>query len=221
MQNKKIIRIVESFVVLPIITMSVPAGSIPNPVLNITQAPYSVFSEKQNIEAKDLFTSNSVEDPKAKMFEAQGQAIDAYYKKYNMPLIGTGKKMAEEAYKNSLDYRLLPAISVQESTGGKFACKTVKFNAFGWHSCRRGFESYDKAIEIISLNLGGGHEGTAKYYDNKTIIEILHAYNPPTIAPNYAKEVMRIMDNIGAPDLGYKTIPSELTSSYAPLVQIM
>ena len=36
-----------------------------------------------------------------------------------MPLLGLGKKMVIEAEKNNLDWRLLPAISVIESTGGK------------------------------------------------------------------------------------------------------
>ena len=36
-----------------------------------------------------------------------------------MPLFGMGMKMCKEAEKNELDWRLLPAIAVRESTGGK------------------------------------------------------------------------------------------------------
>ncbi len=221
MKNKKLIRIVESFVILPVMAMSMPQASLPAPDLNsVATTPYSVFLQKQNILTGGLFTSNkTVEDPKIKILQVQGQAIDAYFKKYKMPLEGTGMVMAVAADKHGLDYRLLPAISVRESTGGIHACTSVKYNAYGWGSCHIGFSSNEEAIETIAQNLGGNHPKTAKYYDNKTVVQILEAYNPPSIVPNYAKQVMRIMDAIG-PE-GTVTTPNELTSSYAPSARIM
>ena len=118
-----------------------------------------------------------------------------------MPLEGTGMKMVEEAIKNELDWRLLPAIAVRESTGGKFACKKVSNSAFGWGSCKINFKSNDEAIEIVAKNLGGNNPKTARHYDEKDTVGILKAYNPPSIVPKYAEQVMSIMDKIGTVEM--------------------
>jgi hypothetical protein len=89
-----------------------------------------------------------------------------------------------------------PAIAVRESTGGKYACKSVSYSAFGWGSCKISFKSYDHAIEVMATNLGGNNPKTARYYDNKSVKDILETYNPPSVVPTYAKEVMAIMDKI-------------------------
>jgi hypothetical protein len=183
MKNKKLIRLVESFVILPIITMSVPAGNLPNINIGNVPAPYIVSLEKETIEVKTL--------------RYKAEAIDAYFKVRNMPLEGMGMKMVEEAEKNKLDWRLLPAIAVRESTGGKFDCQRVDFNAFGWGSCKIGFKSNEHSIEIVAKNLGGNNPGTARYYANKNTKEILLAYNPPSIVKHYSSQVISIMNTIG------------------------
>ena len=131
----------------------------------------------------------------------EAQAIDAYFAERGMPLEGSGKKMAEEAEKNEIDWRLLPAIAVRESTGGKFDCKKVPNNAFGWGSCKIGFDSNEHAIEIVAKNLGGNNPKTARHYDEKTTMQILRAYNPPSIVPRYAEQVISIMNTIGPIDI--------------------
>lgn len=199
MKNKNIIRLVNSLILLPAMTtMSVPA--IGNNIQN-TQVPQVALFQQQNIEAPVLFAFNQEEDEKLKTLKAQGEAIDAYFKKYDMPLEGTGLKMAEEAYKNDLDWRLIAAISVRESTGGKFACKKVKNSFLGWGSCKISFESKEQAIEVVSKNLGGNNPKTAHHYDDKTVKEILQKYNPPSIVPKYADQVMKIMSDIGPEDI--------------------
>ena len=118
-----------------------------------------------------------------------------------MPLLGMGMKMATEADANNLDWRLLPAIAVRESTGGKNACSKAKHNFFGWGSCKVSFSSDENAIETVAKNLGGNNPSTAKHYDNKTVKEILNAYNPPSIVPRYSNQVMSIMNTIGSADI--------------------
>jgi hypothetical protein len=109
--------------------------------------------------------------------------------------------MAEEADKNDLDWRMLPAIAVRESTGGKFDCKRVSNNPFGWGSCKIGFKSNEEAIEVVAKNLGGNNPNTARHYDNKTLKQILRAYNPPSVVPRYAEQVISIMNDIGPEDV--------------------
>jgi hypothetical protein len=123
---------------------------------------------------------------------------DFFIRKGNLPLAGYGMHFVRSADAAGIDWRLLPSIGFIESTGGKFACKTVSYAAFGWGSCRIAFSSYEESIERISQHLGGHIEATAHYYKGKDTLNILRTYNPPSIAPDYAQKVMRTMDNIFA-----------------------
>ena len=106
-----------------------------------------------------------------------------------MPLDGYGDKFAEAADRCGMDWRLLPAITVRESSGGKQACGN---NPFGWASCRVDFESVENAIEIVGLNLCGFNPRTADYYKDKTTYERLRSYNG-TANQNYPDEVIETM----------------------------
>lgn len=187
MKKTKTIRFIESFVILPIMTIMTPFGAVPNFGANVVNQPQVAF-----------FASGS--EKIDQILKLKADAIDAYFAERNMPLEGTGMKMAEEAEKNGLDWRLLPALAVRESTGGKFACKKVKNNPFGWGSCKIGFNSVDNAIETVARNLGGNNPKTAKHYGDKNTKEILRAYNPPSIIPKYAEQVIAIMNEIGGED---------------------
>ncbi|MES3032088.1 MAG: hypothetical protein V4699_02490 [Patescibacteria group bacterium] len=192
MKNKTLIRFVQSFILLPGLAMSsAPVGPVSQAVINMVNSP-SVFLQKQNTEAVD---------PAVIAMQSKADAIDNYFKVRNMPLEGMGMKMVLEAEKNDLDWRLIAAISVRESTGGKHECKKVGNNAFGWGSCKIGFSSNEVAIETVARNLGGNNPKTAHHYDEKTTIQILRAYNPPSIVPRYAEQVISIMNAIGAGDV--------------------
>jgi len=200
MKNNNLIRFVQSLVLLPLITASFPFSGINN-----TKFSQDILVKKVNIETRELVTLNKVADLEVdlnpKVLKARAEAIDAYFAKRDMPLVGMGMKMVEEAIKNDLDWRLIPAIAVRESTGGKFECKKVPNNAFGWGSCKIGFKSNELAIETVARNLGGNNPNTAYHYKDKETIEILRAYNPPSIVPKYAEQVIAIMDVIGEENL--------------------
>ena len=195
MKNNNLIRFVQSLVILPIMTAPIMFLGIRN--IEISQ---NVLIQKQNIETYGTLALNQAPDPEVIALQAKADAIDSYFKAHDMPLFGTGMKMVEEAEKNDLDWRLLPAIATRESTGGKNDCKKVTHNAFGWGSCKIGFNSNEEAIETVALNLGGNNPKTARHYDNKTTKQILRAYNPPSIVPHYVEQVMSIMKDIGEAD---------------------
>ena len=174
---------------------TVPIGSI---LMNTTkETVQAVFVQKENIEATGMLAFNQVLDQEAKDLEVKVKAIDDYFRLHDMPLSGMGKKMVEESEKNDLDWRLLPAVAVRESTGGKYDCVKVKNNPFGWGSCKINFNSVEEAIETVAMNLGGNNPNTERHYADKTTDEILKAYNPPSIVPNYVKQVKSIMNVIG------------------------
>lgn len=124
----------------------------------------------------------------------KAEFIDSFFRSYKSPLEGYGMKFVVEAEKNDIDWRLLPAIAMRESTGGKHACKSVPNSVFGYGSCKISFESIDKSIEIVALSLGGNNPNTAHHYNNKTTTQILKKYN--SVIPNYTKQVVRIMKMI-------------------------
>ncbi|HEY2842009.1 MAG TPA: hypothetical protein VGJ09_00100 [Bryobacteraceae bacterium] len=86
---------------------------------------------------------------------------------------------------HALDYRLLPAISLVESTCGAFERMN---NRWGWDSAQSGFKSVPEGIEFITAQLA-----EAPPYKGKTVKEKLYTYNP---FPQYVRQVERLMDEI-------------------------
>lgn len=173
MKNKTI-QFVRGLILLPFLTIG---------------SPLAMFNT--NFTLKTIADETAVAGIRLSLKE-QSQKIDAYFAKRNMPLEGYGMKLAEAAEKNDIDWRLLPAIAIKESTGGKFACYN---NPFGWGSCKIKFTSFDEAIEVVALNLGGNNPKTEKYYKDSTIEEILHHYNG-SVVPAYPGEVLEFMELI-------------------------
>ncbi len=199
MTNKTWVRFVHSLVLLPFLT-SMPIGNVKDTNI-ITDKPLTLSIQLNN-SSSNLFALNQAEDEekeKELILSKKAEIIDNYYKTRNMPLYGYGRKMVEEAEKNDLDWRLIPAISVIETTGGRHLCKNPKAgnNPFGWGSCRIGFKSFDEAIEKIALNLGGNNPKTAHHYEGKTTLEIINKYNPPSIVPDYSKKIFKVMNTLG------------------------
>lgn len=135
------------------------------------------------------------EDAKA-LAEKKEQAknIDAYFAKMNLPLAGYGEAFVESADKYDLDYRLLPAIAMRESTGGKHACWNDDDNVFGWHSCKTTFNTQEEAIDKVAAHLAGEIKSTKSYYGNKTVWKKLRTYN--SVIKAYPDEVIAIMNKI-------------------------
>jgi len=126
------------------------------------------------------------------------EQIEAYYARYDLPLGSHAEAFVTSADKYGIDYRLVAAIGFIESTGGKFACQTATYSAFGWGSCKINFDSYEDSIDVISMNLGGHNPNTARYYEGKTTREILWSYNPDTIRAGYGDMVIKQMGIISS-----------------------
>ena len=175
---------------VPILSANISLGSFMTLPQGVIDSSFAVVTtQSSGDDKKDVTTEEQDRLEKA----AQ---IDEYYKAHNLPLAGYGMKMVLEAEKNNIDWRLLPALAMRESTGGKFACKKATFSPFGYGSCRLNFDSYDHAIEVVARSLGGNNPKTASHYKDKTTEEKLKSYNPPSIVADYANQVMAIMTEI-------------------------
>lgn len=91
------------------------------------------------------------------------------------------------ADRNHLDWRLLPSISMVESSGGK-AFKNN--NVFGWGSASEKFPSVRAGIHYVAAQLA-----TSKRYKDKDLDGKLQAYNP---FPDYCQRVKAVMRSIGS-----------------------
>ena len=200
MDQKQILRFLQSLVFIPALSTTIGLGAI-NASSDIpTKATETAVASQQfNNDDSDNFLISSILENShifsdAMIKNARARKIDAYFNRRGLPLAGWGKKMVEEAIENDIDWRLMPAIAMRESTGGKFDCETASFNPFGWGSCSISFQSYNEAIEVIAKNLGGKNHKTARYYDGE-LSEVLDNYNGRAVE-GYSDQVMAIMKKI-------------------------
>jgi len=123
------------------------------------------------------------------------QQIKTYFEERKMPLSIYSEEFVRVADMYGIDWRLLPAIAVRESSGGKEMCEN---NPFGWGSCSINFSSIEESIDRVGWNLGGHNPNTSAYYSGDTY-DKLWSYNG-TVMASYPDEVIAIMDKIGAID---------------------
>jgi len=183
MNKKEITRYLQSIIAIPMLAMSIPLTGISS-IPSLALATNNVPSEENSV----IITQEEVAR------KEKADAIDAYFAEHDAPLKGYGEKFVLEAEKNDLDWRLLPAIAMRESTGGKHACKRVPNSVFGYGSCKISFKSIGESIEIVAHSLGGNNPNTARHYDGKTTTQILKKYN--SVIPGYSNQVIKIMKAI-------------------------
>lgn len=120
----------------------------------------------------------------------RAERLDTFFKERNMPLEGYGKELVAAADKYKLDWRLIAAIGIRESSGGKHLMNN---NPFGWGSAKIPFKNFSEAIEEVTKNVAGADEDTAKYYKDRTLEKKLWFYNG-SVMPAYTGEVIAIMN---------------------------
>lgn len=106
-----------------------------------------------------------------------------FFAKRKCPIRNLAKDFVEAADKNDLDWRLLPSISIIESSGGK-AYKNN--NVLGWANCEQSFPSIRFGIHHVAAKLG-----KSKLYGRKSTAEKLKLYNPREIYAIRVNQVMR------------------------------
>jgi hypothetical protein len=111
--------------------------------------------------------------------------------KMDCPLNEYAADLIEAADSNALDWRLLPSISVIESSGGKYYMNN---NVFGWKSCKERFPSVRDGIQYVAFRLAN-----SDLYREKSLEEVLKTYNPRR---RYSTKVKYVMRAISATDLG-------------------
>ena len=113
------------------------------------------------------------------------QQLRQYFGKRDCPLRDSAEDFLIAADQNELDWRLLPSISMVESSGGKDYRNN---NVLGWDSCRERFSSVQAGIHYVAARLA-----RSKMYRDKDLDEMLQTYNPVPEYPRRIKAVMRAL----------------------------
>jgi hypothetical protein len=113
------------------------------------------------------------------------ERLETFFKNYDCPGPFHVHEYLQAADSHELDYRLLPAISLVESTCGAYQRMN---NRWGWASTQSGFESVPAGIDYITEQLAENPK-----YRGKSVKEKLFTYNP---FPQYVRQVERLMREI-------------------------
>lgn len=190
---KNIIKKAISYLVLAgVLTLVSGASIAANPALAEETAAATNTPDHTNVFFSTVgFTSPVAETMAyAKSVADRADRLNAYFEKRDMPLASYGEKFVRAADACGLDWRLLPAIGVRESSGGKHYMNN---NPFGWGSAKIKYADFGAAIDDVTEHLCGSRDTTSSYYKDKTTYQKLWYYNG-SVMPTYPAEVMSIMN---------------------------
>ena len=140
--------------------------------------------------ATPMALENILEINAAILFQKDGkkaslpQIIEDFLKSYKSPLSPYSKNFIEVADKYNLNWRLLPAIAMQESGGGKKVIAD-SYNPFGYGIYGKlvtRFQSWEAAIERVGRGLREDYLNQGL----KTPYQIMTKYTPPSLAKGNA-----------------------------------
>jgi hypothetical protein len=144
-------------------------------VAGLLAAPASVSVQQYNA------------SPTVKQSDPRLSLLQKFFGDRACPLRDSAKDFLIAADQNHLDWRLLPSISIIESSGGK---DYTNNNVFGWGSCKEKFTSVRAGIHYVAAQLG-----KSRRYKGKDIDSKLQIYNP---VPEYSQRVKAVMRAIGS-----------------------
>jgi|SRR5581483_775586 len=171
------------YFILPLNTLHTTAMKTPKNVeLHTGYQLYTAMPSNDNV----LGESVTVTD-------ARIEILKQFLTKYKSPLLPHAKKLVETADKYNLDFRLLPAVAMQEST----LCRTIPENSFNcWGYGIYGdkimrFTSYEEAIERVGKGLSSDY-----VYDGLTTPELIMSRYTPSSNGSWAASVRQFMEEM-------------------------
>lgn len=124
--------------------------------------------------------------------DARVANLKRFFRRYNSPLYEHAEFVVTTSDKYGMDYRLLPAIAMQESG----LCRVIpnnSYNCWGWGiygSTVTRFADYEEAIDTVS-------RGLKKNYIDKGLVtatQIMSKYNPGSPNGSWANSVNGFID---------------------------
>lgn len=140
----------------------------------ISPTPYDIQKTQETQEIAR--PSISQDRPRDDRRVGYADAIKKRFEKYGSTLSLNADTFADTAIALDLDWTLLPAISMVESTGCKHFIRSTN-NCFGWGSGTIIFDSHDDAISKIGMALSKSRT-YQNFQNSKTIEAFAKTYNP-------------------------------------------
>ena len=128
--------------------------------------------------------------------DARAKIIEDFFKNYSSPLSSYAQTFIKVADNYKLDWRLLPAISMQESSGGRKVIKN-SYNPFGYGIYGNlvvRFSSWEESIEKVGKALRSDYLNAGLNSPQ----QIMAKYTPPSLAKGgtWAKGVSSFMEEL-------------------------
>jgi hypothetical protein len=120
--------------------------------------------------------------------------LHQFFSRLHCPVRDLSEEFVHAADDNDLDWRLLPSISIIESSGGKAYRNN---NIFGWANGDWPFPTIRAGLHQVAFRLG-----KSILYRNRSTEEKLKLYNPDEAYPGRVQEVMQMI----SPVVNLKTI---------------
>lgn len=147
----------------------------------------------ENVEQQEVQAVSAGEEIMQLSREVRISALERFFEKYESPLADYADEIVDNADKYGLDYRLLPAIAMQESTLCLKAPKdTNNCWGFGIYGKKKtAFHTYTEAIQTISKTI-------ANEYHAKGLVEPIQIMSKYTPSNNgeWAENVSYVMNRI-------------------------
>jgi hypothetical protein len=153
----------------------------------------SLASQKQNVAYAALPTSQNVFSTEIITQDGRIEAVRQFFAAYNSPLEPYAEDVVKAADEYGLDFRLTPAIAMQESN----LCKKIPKNSFNcWGYGIYGgkvtrFSDYKEGIYTVSKSLGTKYKGNGLV----TPDQIENTYTPPSEG-SWANGVNHFMEQL-------------------------
>lgn len=156
-----------------------------SPVLSLEKAPKVAYAALPNRNETILLKTKDV--------DARIETVEDFLSYYKSALTPFADEIVTAADKYSLDYRLLPAIAMQESTLCKKAPKN-SYNCWGFGIYGKKvtkFANYNEAIETVTKTLATKYKAIGL----ETPEQIMSKYNPVSTG-TWAQGVSGYMDRL-------------------------
>lgn len=140
-----------------------------------------------------LPTEQNTFEGSATLADKRTPILSEFLSAYHSPLAPFAEEIIEKADANNIDYRLLPAIAMQETTLCKKTLPQAKYNCWGygiWGKKVTSFNNFGDAIDTISR-----YFGKKKQQGTDTLDAIGKIYNP-TNTNNWKENVALFMSQI-------------------------
>lgn len=186
-------------IILPAIWLTATLTTIFASTFLLLEIPKSKAEAEENANLPNLSsppsTGNFSHAIEAK--DGRAQIVENFLRSKKSPLYPYSSYMVQVADQYGIDFRLLSAIAMKESGGGR-AIPENSYNAWGWgiwdENSNLGFASWQEGIQKVAKGL------KEEYYNkgHRTPEQIMQKYTPPSleIGGPWARDVQQYLDEM-------------------------